>query len=161
MVSTPPTPDPAVRFRSTIVSGGGATTGVLVPPQVVEELGGGRQPLVAITVGSHSYRGMIATRGGRSLVSLSAENRELAGVGAGDEVDVTLALDTAPRTVEVPDDLASALEALPGARAFFDGLTASQQKGFVTTIEQAKAAETRARRVAKAAEALAAGRKRV
>lgn len=159
MTASPPAATP-VRFRTTIVSGGGTTTGVLVPPEVVEALGGGRQPLVAITVGAHAYRGMIATRGGRSMVSLSAENRALAGVGAGDEVDVELALDTTPRTVEVPGDLAAALDALPGARAFFDGLTASQRKAFVTPIEQAKAADTRARRVAKAAEALAARRKR-
>ena len=150
-----------VRFRTTIVSGGGATTGVLIPDEVVAALGGGRQPLVAITVGTHAYRGMVATRGGRSLVSLSAENRAAAGVGAGDEVDVQLALDTTPRTVEVPDDLAAALAARPGAREFFDGLTASQRKAFVTPIEAAKAADTRERRVTKAADALAAGQKRV
>lgn len=154
-----PSTDP-VRFRTTIVSGGGSTTGVLVPPGVVEALGGGRQPLVAITVAGHAYRGMIATRGGRSLVSLSAENRALAGVEAGDEVDVELALDAEPRTVDVPDDLAAALDARPGARTFFDGLTASQRKAFVTPIEQAKAEDTRARRVTKAADALAEGRKR-
>ena len=150
-----------VRFRTTIVSGGGATTGVLIPDEVVAALGGGRQPLVAITVGTHAYRGMVATRGGRSLVSLSAENRAAAGVGAGDEVDVQLALDTTPRTVEVPDDLAAALDARPGARGFFDGLTASQRKAYVTPIEAAKAADTRERRVTKAADALAAGQKRV
>jgi hypothetical protein len=150
-----------VRFRTTIVSGGGSTTGVLIPDEVVAALGGGKQPLVAITVGTHAYRGMVATRGGRSLVSLSAENRAAAGVGAGDEVDVELALDTTPRTVEVPDDLAAALDARPGARAFFDGLTASQRKAFVTPIEAAKAADTRERRVTKAADALAAGQKRV
>ncbi len=150
-----------VRFRTTIVSGGGATTGVLIPDEVVAALGGGRQPLVAITVGTHAYRGMVATRGGRSLVSLSAENRAAAGVGAGDEVDVQLALDTTPRTVEVPDDLAAALAARPGAREFFDGLTASQRKAYVTPIEAAKAADTRERRVTKAADALAAGQKRV
>ncbi len=150
-----------VRFRTTIVSGGGSTTGVLIPDEVVAALDGGRQPLVAITVGTHAYRGMVATRGGRSLVSLSAENRAAAGVGAGDEVDVQLALDTTPRTVEVPDDLAAALDARPGARGFFDGLTASQRKAFVTPIEAAKAADTRERRVTKAADALAAGQKRV
>jgi hypothetical protein len=150
-----------VRFRTTIVSGGGSTTGVLIPDDVVAALDGGRQPLVAITVGTHAYRGMIATRGGRSLVSLSAANRAAAGVAAGDEVDVELALDTAPRTVDVPDDLATALAARPGAREFFDGLTASQQRAFVTPIETAKAADTRERRVTKAADALAAGHKRV
>lgn len=155
-----PSADP-VRFRTTIVSGGGNTTGVLVPPEVVEALDGGRQPLVAITVAGHAYRGMVATRGGRSLVSLSADNRALAGVAAGDEVDVELALDTEPRTVEVPDDLAAALDGRPGARAFFDGLTASQRKAFVTPIEQAKAEDTRARRIEKAADALAERRKRV
>jgi uncharacterized protein YdeI (YjbR/CyaY-like superfamily) len=84
------------------------------------------------------------------MVPLSAEHRAGAGVGAGDEVDVELVLDTAPRVVEPPEDLAAALAAAPGARAAFDALAPSRRKAIVTGVEGAKAADTRARRVAKA-----------
>jgi uncharacterized protein YdeI (YjbR/CyaY-like superfamily) len=69
-------------------------------------------------------------------------------------------MDTAPREVEVPGDLAAALAAAPDARAFFDGLTDSQRKGFVTSVTSAKQPETRARRVDGAVAALSQGRKR-
>jgi uncharacterized protein YdeI (YjbR/CyaY-like superfamily) len=93
-------------------------------------------------------------------VPVSAQQREATGAQAGDELEVDITLDPAPRITPVPEDLAEALEAHPVARAFFEGLTPSQQKGIVTPIEAAKAPETRRRRIEKALEALEAGRKR-
>jgi uncharacterized protein YdeI (YjbR/CyaY-like superfamily) len=86
--------------------------------------------------------------GGRSLIPVSAEVRAGSGVAAGDEVEVTLELDTAPRTVEVPPDLARALEDA-GVRAAFDALSPSARKAHVTSVEGAKAEATRTRRVEK------------
>lgn len=123
-------------------------TGIEVPPEIVESLGGGKRPAVVVTLGDYSYRSTIGVMGGRSLIPVSAEHREAAGLTAGDVLEVTLELDTAPRTVDVPDDLASAL-ASAGVRAAFDALSPSARKAHVTSVEGTAVAETRARRVTK------------
>ncbi|HEX8205318.1 MAG TPA: YdeI/OmpD-associated family protein, partial [Solirubrobacteraceae bacterium] len=89
-----------------------------------------------------------------------AENRERAGVAAGDDIEVGLELDTEPRTVEAPPDLLAALEPHPEALRFFDGLSPSQRQWFVLSVEGAKTDETRQRRIAKAVAMLREGRKR-
>ena len=147
-----------MRFRTTIELGGKTATGFQVPAEVVEGLGAGKKPAVRVTFSGHTYRTTVFPRGGVYLVPVSAENREAAGVAAGDEVDVDLELDTAPRELAVPADLAEALAGEPAARAFFDGLSYSQRRWFVEGIEGAKKPETRARRVTAAVERLRAGR---
>jgi hypothetical protein len=147
-----------MRFRTTVELGGKTATGLVVPGDVVTALGGGNRPPVTITVAGHTYRTMIATMGGRFLVPLSAANRQAAGVAAGDEVDVSIELDTAPREVEVPDDLASALGAEPTARQFFEGLSFTHRKEWVRWVTEAKRAETRAQRIARTVDAVKAGR---
>lgn len=148
-----------MRFRAMIELGGKTATGIEVPSAVVEELAGGKRPKVLATVRSHAYRTSIALLGGRFMLPVSAEVREAAGVAAGDVVDVTLALDTAPRVAEVPTDLAAALARDKKAKAFFEGLTYSQQRWFTLPVEGAKKPETRERRVTKAIEMLRAHRK--
>jgi hypothetical protein len=149
-----------MRFRATLQSNGKTATGIRVPPEVVAALGTSRKPAVRVTIAGHTYRSTIATRSGVFLLGVSAENRQAAGVAAGDELDVDLELDTEPREVAVPPDLAEALASDAQARRFFDSLTHSQQQWYVLPIEQAKAAETRERRVAKAIAMLREGRKR-
>lgn len=126
----------------------GNNTGIEVPPAIVEALGAGKRPAVVVTVNGYTYRSTIAVMGGRHLIAFSSDRRRETGLAGGDAIEVTLELDTAPRTVEVPDDLAAALDAAPGARAAFDALSPSARKAHVTGVEGAKAAETRARRVA-------------
>jgi Bacteriocin-protection, YdeI or OmpD-Associated/Domain of unknown function (DUF1905) len=138
-----------MRFRTTVLLGGKTATGLPVPAEVVEALGSGRQPKVHVTIGGHTYRSTVAVRGGQFLIPLSAENRTEAGVAAGDEVEVELTLDTAPREVEVPADLAEALASDPVARKVFDGLPFTHRKEYVRWIEEAKKPETRVDRVAK------------
>ena len=147
-----------VTFRATLELGGRTATGIEVPPEVVAALGGGNRPAVVVRINDHSYTSTIGTMGGRRLIPVSAENRAAAGVSAGDEVEVTLALESTPRTVEVPDDLAAAMTDT-ATRAFFDGLAPSHRKEWVRWVQEAKRPETRATRVAKTVEALAAGRK--
>jgi hypothetical protein len=149
----------AVRFRTTVELGGSTATGLAVPDDVVAALGAGRRAPVRITVGDHTYRTTVAVRGGRFLVPLSADNRQAAGVAAGDEVDVSIELDAAPREVDVPDDLERALAADPTARRFFDGLSFTHRKEWVRWVTEAKKAETRAQRVVRTVEALTAGRR--
>jgi len=147
-------------FRTTLELAGRTATGITVPEDVVESLGSGRQPLVRVTLGDHTYRSRVAVRGGTYKVPVSAEHRERAGLFAGDEVDVALELDTEPREVEAPGDLLAALAGRPEARAFFDGLSPSNRQWFVHSVESAKTAATRERRVAKAVTLLSEGRKR-
>jgi hypothetical protein len=115
---------------------------------------------VKVTVNGYSYRSTVASMGGKSMVSLSAEHRAGAGVAGGDEVEVNLELDTAPREVAVPDDLAAALDAEPAARATFDGLSYSNRSWHVLQVTGAKTEETRQRRIAKSVETLRQGRPR-
>jgi hypothetical protein len=139
-----------MRFRTTVVLGGKTATGLRVPEEVVADLAAGKRPAVRVTVGSHTYRSTVAVMGGAFMIPLSAENREGAGVSAGDEVDVELQLDTAPREVAVPADLAEALDADGSARSSFDSLSYSNQRRWVLSVEAAKAPETRRRRIDKA-----------
>lgn len=120
-----------MKFRATVELGGKTATGIEVPEDVVAALDSGSRPPVTVTVGAHSYRTTVARMGGRFLVPLSAENRTAAGVAAGDDVDVDIEPDTAPREVEVPPDLAAALAADDAARATFDGLAFTHRKEWV------------------------------
>jgi len=148
-----------VRFRATLESNGKTATGIEVPASVVDELGSGKRPAVRVTLGPHTYRTTVAPMGGRFLIPVSAENRAAAGLRAGDRVDVEMELDTAPRTVELPADLAEALEREPAARRFFDGLAYTQRKEYARWVESAKRPETRERRLAETVALLLAGRK--
>jgi hypothetical protein len=137
------------RFRTTIELHGKTATGFEVPAEVVSALESGKKPKVSVTIGPHTYRSTVAAYGDLYMLPLSAANRTAAGVAAGESVDVELALDSAPRTVVVPDDLAAAFAEHPDARAAFDALSYSHQRAHVMAIEAAKKPETRARRVAK------------
>lgn len=134
-------------FRTTLERTGGTTVGIVVPDDVVDELGAGRRPAVRVTLNGYEYRTTVGSRGGRSLVPVSAAVREAAGVAGGEEHEVTLVLDDAPRTVDVPDDLAAAL-AQGGVRERFDALAPSHRREHVRSVVEAKAAATRERRVA-------------
>jgi hypothetical protein len=149
-----------MKFRTTLLLAGKTATGIQIPPEVVESFEAGKKPPVRVTLRGHTYRSTVASRGDRYLVGVSAENREAAGVAAGDELEVEIELDTEPREVTVPPDFADALDRHAEARRFFDGLTSSQQQGFVQGIESAKQAETRQKRIVKAVETLREGRKR-
>jgi hypothetical protein len=149
-----------MRFRTTIKTSGKNTAGIPVPREVMEALNAGKKPPVTVTVGGHTYRSSVATVDGQPMISLSAENRAKAGVAGGDEVDVEVELDTAPREVTVPDDLAAALAGDDDARATWDRLSYSNRSWHVLSIEGAKTDETRRRRVEKSVAALREGRPR-
>lgn len=151
--------DEEIRFRATVELNGKTATGIQVPADVVERLGGGKRPAVVVALGAHTYRTTVGVMGGRAMVPVSAEHRAAAGVAAGDDVQVGLTLDTEPRTVDVPDDLAALLSADSAARATFDTLAPGQRKEWVRWVTEAKKPETRADRVVRTVEALAAGRR--
>jgi uncharacterized protein DUF1905/bacteriocin resistance YdeI/OmpD-like protein len=146
-----------VAFRATVLLGGKTATGICVPEEVVAALGSSRRPAVHATIAGTTYRTTVAPMRGRFMLPISAEIRARAGVAAGDEVDVELALDTAPREVAVPDDFATALAADAAAERFFASLSYSNRQRHVLSIEGAKTAATRERRIAKAVVALREG----
>lgn len=142
-------------FTTTILQEEGMNaTGIRVPDEAIAVLNSGKRPKVVITLKGYSYRSTVAAYKDAYMLPLAQEHRTAAGVKAGDEVEVTLELDTEPRTVDVPDDLAAALAAKTGAREAFDGLAYSIRKEHVRQVESAKAAETRTRRIVKIVDSL-------
>lgn len=135
-------------FRTTLLLEGKTATGIKVPAELVASLGSHKRPPVRVTIGNYTYRSTVAAYGDVFMLPVSAENREAAGIKAGDEIEVTIELDTEPRTVEVPDDLAAALTEKPGAREAFDALSYTMRKEYVRQVETAKAQATRERRIA-------------
>lgn len=126
----------------------GNNTGIEVPAEVVAALDAGKRPPVVINVNGYEYRSTIAPMGGKYLLPFSAERRNESGIQGGDAIDVDLTLDTTPRTVEVPDDLQSALNASSVAAAAWEKLSYTHRKEHVRSVIDAKKAETRTRRVA-------------
>lgn len=145
-------------FRTILLSGGKTATGIEVPAEIVESLGAGKRPPVRVTINGHTYRNTVAVMGGKFMLSVSADNRTKAGVQAGQELNVSLELDTEPRVVTVPDDFRQALDREAKAKAFFDKLAYSHQLRHVLVIEDAKTPETRQRRIEKAVQMLKEGK---
>ena len=141
-----------IKFQ-TILLQFGNNTGIQVPEEVIEKFGGGKRPLVNVTVNQYSYRSAIATMDGKFMISFSSDHRNASGIQGGDEVDVTLSLDLEPRTVEIPKDLEAAL-IKANALDEFQKSAPSMKKEYVRQVESAKSQETRERRIAKIVEKL-------
>lgn len=139
-----------MRFRTIVHLDGKTATGLHIPPEIVARLGPSKRPLVRVTINGYTYRSSIAPMGGIFMLGISADVRKKANVAAGDEVDVELELDTEPREVTVPPDLAAALDGDADARRFFDGLSYSNKRRIVLSVEDARTAETRQKRITKA-----------
>jgi hypothetical protein len=121
--------------------------------------GAKRFPVVA-TVNGYTWRTSVVRMRGEFLLGLSKEVRQGAGAEAGDEVEVTVELDAAPREVEVPEALAAALADDPEARESFDRMAFTHRKEYARWIVDAKQEQTRQRRVAQALEMIRAGKTR-
>lgn len=147
-----------MRFRATILQSGKTAMGFEVPPEAVATLGAGKRPPVTVTINGYTYRNTVAVMGGTFMIGVSAEHRGQARVTAGDVVDVELQLDTAPREVEVPAELAAALAADQAAAATFEGLSYSNKSWHALQVTGTNNPETRARRIAKSIAALREGR---
>lgn len=146
-----------MKFRSVLQLNGKTATGIEVPAEVVTALGSGKKPAVKVIINGYTYRSSVASMGGVFMLPVSAEHRQGAGVAAGDEIEVELELDTAPREVNVPTDFAEALEHDTEAKQAFEKLSYSHKLQHVLAIEQAKTAETRQRRIEKALSTLRGG----
>jgi hypothetical protein len=150
----------SAQLTATLVPRGPAAAVVLGDEQVAAVGEGAKRFPVVATVNGYTWRTTVTRMGGEFPLGLKRAVREEAGVEAGDTVEVRLELDTAPREVEVPEALASALAEDPEARAAFDQLAYTHRKEYARWIEEAKRDETRRRRVAKALEMLRQGKTR-
>lgn len=129
----------------------GNNVGIVVPEEIALSFNAGKRVPVVVTIdGGYSYRNTVAVMGGRYMISFNSETRAATGLGGGDEVEITLEHDTAPRLVEVPDALQVALDANPAAAAAWEKLAPSHRKEHARAISEAKGDETRDRRVAAA-----------
>lgn len=139
----------AITFTTTLIQADGKNaTGISVPAEVITALGSSKKPKVKVSIKGYTYRSTVAAYTDVFMLPVSQEHREAAGVKAGDQVEITLELDTEPRTVDVPDELAAALAEKPGATEAFNALSYSSRKEFARQVNEAKAQETRDRRIA-------------
>lgn len=142
-----------VSFRTVLEAGGGNTVGIVVPEEVMTQLGPAKRYPVVVTVDGYTFRNTVTWYQGAFRIGFSAEHRTASGLSGGDEVDVTLAVDNAPRELELPPEFA---EALAGAGVFdaFRALSYSNQRGLAEPWINAKSQETRDRNLAKIVDAV-------
>ena len=139
---------PTIRFSTQLLQTGGTTTGIVVPPEVIAQLAGGGRPALVVSVNGYAYRTTVGVMRGKSMLPFSAAHREASGLKGGDAIEVEVALDLEPRTVDLPEDLEAALAAAAGLREAFLKQAPSRQKADVEAVAGAKAADTRTRRIA-------------
>ena len=151
---------PRTTYRTRILGEAKGPTGIEVPAAELAALGTSKKPPVRVTLNGYTYRSTVATVDGRYMIGVSSQHRAASGRAAGDEVDVEIELDTEPREVTVPAELAAALDAEPKARETFDKLSNSNKGYHVSLIEGAKSEETRQRRIEKSVAVLREGKPR-
>lgn len=144
------------RFSTLLNGEATGPRGIVVPPEAVAALGSGKKPAVRVSVNGYAYLSTVAVMAGRFMIPFASEHRKATGLKAGDAIEVVLTLDAAPRVEEVPDNLAGALAAA-GLRAAFDAAAPSRRKEWVRQVSEAKAPETRVRRLAKVVAELQGG----
>lgn len=149
-----------IHLTASLVPRGPAAAIVLDDEQVAIVGEGAKRFPVRATVNGHTWQGSVTRMGGEYLLGFSRAVRDAAGVQAGDTITIDLALDDAPREVELPPALADALAADPQARARFDAFAFTHRKEYARWIEEAKREETRDRRVVQALEMIRDGRTR-
>jgi bifunctional DNA-binding transcriptional regulator/antitoxin component of YhaV-PrlF toxin-antitoxin module len=154
------TAEPKSATFETTVAASGNNTGIVVPVEIIEQLGAGKRPPVLVDVNGHEYRSTAAVMGGKHMIGISAAVRAATGLKAGDPIRVTLTVADSPREVDVPADLAAALAAADGTSAFFEKLSNSLQRYHVDNVNGAKTAETRQRRIEKAVALFREGKQR-
>ena len=148
--------DAAVRFRAVIEDTGRGGAAVTLPFDPKAEFGRARAPIRG-TLNGAPFRSTVAVYGGVAYLGVAKTLRQAAGAEIGDEVDVELELDDAPREVDVPPELTAVLKRDPEAARAFEKLSFTHRKEYARWIAEAKRAETKQRRIAQAAEMLRSG----
>jgi hypothetical protein len=127
-------------------------------PFPLEGAFGRKRPPVKVTIRGHTWRTTPGVYGGVGHVVVNRAVKAATGVDAGDRVRVRMELDSEPRTVRVPRDLAVALSGDPAAEKAFDAMSFTHRREYVEWVEEAKRSETRARRIAETVKRVRAGK---
>jgi hypothetical protein len=147
------------RFRTKLVAGTkrpySAWTFLVVPPSLAKEWGPGQKP-VRGTISGHPFRGTASRGEGVARVPIPRGVRERAGLHCGDTVEVALELDTAPRPIELPAELAAVFGEQPEVAALYDVLPPSCRRAWATYVAEAKRPETRVDRARRAPQGIRA-----
>ena len=126
----------------------GTGTFVLVPRKLHEELGLKGRPKIQAVIAGHPYRGSLMPMGdGTCCLGVLKSIQQAAGVKRGDTITVELEVDTAPRTVDVPQDLAKVMAGDKKAAAAWEKLSYTNKKEIARSLEEAKQPATRERRL--------------
>lgn len=133
-------------------------TGIEIPFDVEAAFGSMRVPVKAV-INDTEYRGSIVRMSGKFMLGIPKIFREGAGIKAGDHIVVTIEKDETSRFVIPPNDLVEALAAA-GLTDDFAAMSYTHQKEHLRVLEEAKAPETRKRRIQKALDLIAAVRKK-
>ncbi len=147
------------KFQTTILKAGKTATGICIPDDIIEKLGAGKKPPIKVTLNGYTYRSTVAVMGGKFMVGVNADVRGAANVKGGDKLIVDIELDTKVREVTPSPDFKKALDNNSKAKKFFETLSYSKQKNYVTIIEQSKTVETRQKRIEKAINDLISNKK--
>lgn len=150
---------PTKRFTVELERVGKTATMFRVPFDLKEAFGRARPPL-RVTIRGHTWRTTPGVYGGVGHVVVNRAVKAATGVDAPDRVQVVMELDTEPRRVRVPRDLARAFDADPEARDAFARLSFTHRREYVEWVLEAKRPETRERRIRQAVEQVRAGRTR-
>lgn len=143
-----------LKFSTILLTAGKTATGIKIPDDIIDKLGGGKKPLVKVTINNFTYRSAVAVMGAAYMVGVNAENREAAKVKGGDKINVTIELDTEERIVEVPAEFQKMLNKNTAAKKMFETLSNSKKKALIIPVANAKTDETRNRNIEKAMKAL-------
>jgi hypothetical protein len=133
---------------TTKLLGSGNNTGIEIPETNIKELGNSKKPPVTVDVNGYGYQSTVAVMDGKYMIPFSKAHREATGLTAGDDIAVTLELDSGVREVDVPIDLQTALNKA-GVASAFNSLTYSRRKEYARQVNEAKAEETKLRRITK------------
>jgi hypothetical protein len=139
-----------ISFRTVLTGEGRTASGIVVPEELMAKLGPAKRYPVVVTInGSYTYRNSVSWYKGAFMISVSSDNKRAAGVAGGQEVDVTIEIDDAPRVLELPEEFSAALRDA-GALEGFTALSYSKQRTFVEPWSAAKTDATRDKNLAKA-----------
>ena len=143
-------------FEATIEAGDRGGAFVFVPFDVKATFGSGR-PRVRALIDGHEYRGSIANMGQGHVLGIRKDVRAAIGKDVGDRVGIQVELDTAPREVTIPPELAAELDGAPDAAERFAALSYTHRREFAEWVAEAKKQETRDRRASKAIQMIRQG----
>lgn len=135
------------RYTTTVL-GFGNHAAIEIPEKNLDELGAGRRPPVIVNLPGYSFRSTGAGMDGKVLIPFATAHREASGFWAGDTVEVELVLETGPRPVDAPKELATALKST-GLTEIFEAKNYSTRKAYALAVTGAKTEETKMRRIEK------------